>query len=90
MRAITSKDGDLLSIFDNINEETGADGATTRDNITSTSLIKMLFENHQAMKKVKIRGQIPLEHKIGICKTFEKVSKNLEFHFTLKKLVYNV
>ena len=40
MKSLTSKDGDLLSQFDNINE------GETEDNIRSTSLHKMLINNH--------------------------------------------
>ena len=36
MRVLTSKDGDLLSQFDDINEEVGADEDATSDNISST------------------------------------------------------
>ena len=32
--------------------------------------------------KGKIKGQLPLEHMFGFCKTFEKNTKNLGFHLT--------
>ena len=46
MRVISSRDADLLSQFDNINERVGADDAATAENIQSTSLNKMLITNH--------------------------------------------
>ena len=82
MRVLTSNDADLLSQFDNINEGNGdAD-------INSTSLKKMLIDNHdivgQEVNKGKIKGQLALENIFGFCKTFKKVTKNLGFHITLK------
>ena len=41
-----SKDGDLLSQFDNINEEKGVEDNATSDNIRSNSLNKMPINNH--------------------------------------------
>ena len=82
MRVFSSKDGDLLSQFDNINEGNGdAD-------FNSTSLKKMLIDNHdivgQEVNKGKIRGHLPLELIFGFCKTFEKVTKILGFHVTFR------
>ena len=78
MRVLTSKDGDLLSQFDNIHEGNGdAD-------FNSTSLKKILIDIHdiagQEVNKGKIRGQLPLEHIFGFCKSFKKTTKNLGFH----------
>ena len=85
MRLVSSRDGDLLSQFDNINEETGANEAATSDNIRSTSLNKMLFTNHEEnANRGKIKGQLPLEHIFGFCKTFKKFTKNLGFRITFK------
>ena len=73
MRAITSKDADLLSQFNNINEGNGdAD-------FNSTSLKKMLINNHDLADKGKIKGQLLLEHIFGFCKSFKKVTRNLGF-----------
>ena len=70
MRVLTSKDGDLLSQFDNINERNG------QADFNSTSLRKMLIDNHniagQEVNKGKIKGQLALENIIGFCKTFKK------------------
>ena len=82
MRVLTSKDGDLLSQFDNINEGNGdAD-------FNSTSLKKMLIDNHdkvgQEVNKVKIKGQLVLENIFSFCKTFKKVTENLGFHITFR------
>ena len=81
MRALTSKDGDLLSQFDNINEKVVLNNngtqndANTTEIIRNTSLKKMLIDNHnnvgQEVNKGKIKGQLPLEHIFGFCKTFK-------------------
>ena len=84
MRLVSSRNGDLLSQFDNINEEIGANEAATSDNIRSTFLNKMLITNHEAANRGKIKGQLPLKHIFGFCKTFEKVTKNLGFRITFK------
>ena len=84
MRIISSRDGDLLSQFDNINEEIGNDEAATSVNIRSTSLNKMLITNHEDANRGKIKGQLPLEHIFGFCKSFKKVTKNLGFRITFK------
>ena len=84
MRAITSKDGDLLPQFDNINEERGANEAATADIIRNASLKKIPNNNNQAANKGKTKRQLPLEHIFGFCKTITKITKNLEFHSTFK------
>ena len=63
MRVLFSKDGALLSQFDNINDGNGdAD-------FNSTSLKKMLIDNHdiagQEVNKGKIKGQLALENIFG-------------------------
>ena len=75
MRALTSKDGDLLSHFDQIDETPAASNYT--------SLKQMLINNHIEANRGKIRGQLLLEDIFGFCKTFKK-TKNLGFHITLK------
>ena len=82
MRVLFSKDGDLLSQFDNINEGNGdAD-------FNSTSLKKMLIDNHdiagQEAIKGKIKGQLELENIFGFCKSFKKITKNLGFHIIFR------
>ena len=79
MRVLTSKDGDLLSQFDNINE------GITNDYFDSTSLKKILIDNHDNdTDRGKIKVQLPLEHIFGFCKSFEKVTKNLGFEIIFK------
>ena len=78
MKTLTSKDGNLLSQFDNTNE------GETEDNIRSTSLHKMLINNHIEANRGKIRGQLLLEDIFGFCKTFKKITKSLGFLITLK------
>ena len=82
MRVLTSKDADLLSHFDNINEGNGdAD-------FNSTSLKKMLIDNHnvvgQEVNKGKTKAQLALENLFGFCKTFKKVTRSLGFHITFR------
>ena len=84
MRVVSSRDGDLLSQFDNVNEEISNDEAGTSDNICSTSLHKMLITNHEAVNRGKIKGQLLLEHIFGFCKTLKKLKKNLGFRITFK------
>ena len=84
MRSLSGKDGDLLSHFDIINEEIGADKNATSDNIRSTPLDKMLINNHIEANRGTIHGQLPLADVFGFCKTFKKKTKNLRFHITLK------
>ena len=79
MRVLTSKDGDLLSQFDNISE-----GNTDAD-FESTSLKNMLIDNHDNdADRGKIKAQLPLEHIFEFCKSFKKVTKNLGFEITFK------
>ena len=87
MRVMLNKDGDLLSQFDNYNEndipvlERLANlPPQTRD----TPHQKMLLNNHTDANKGKIKGYLYLEDIIGFWKTFKKVTKNLGFHLTFK------
>ena len=87
MRAISNEDGDLLSQFDNINEndipilERLADlPPQIRDSLHQ----KMLINNHTDANKGKIKGYLFLADIFGFCKTFKKVTKNLGFHLTFK------
>ena len=81
MRVLFSKDGDLLSQFDNIEGNGDAD-------FNSTSLKKMLIDNHniagQEANKGKIKGQLALENIFGFCKSFKKITKNLGFHIIFR------
>ena len=75
MRVLTSKDGDIISYFDKIDES----------QIYNASLKQRLINNHTvAANKGKITRQLPLEHIFGFCKTFEKVTKGLGFHISFK------
>ena len=87
MRAISNKNGDLLSQFDNINENDIPIVERLADlplQIRSTPHQKMLIDNHTDANKGKIKGYLYLEDIFGFCKTFEKVTENLGFHITLK------
>ena len=60
MRTLTGKDGHLLSQFHKINEQ------NTEAQFDSTSLKKMLFNNHtEVANKIKIKGQLALEKTFG-------------------------
>ena len=87
MRVISNKDGDLLSQFDNINEDdipVLERLAGLPPQIRSTPHQKMLINNHTDANKGKIKGYLYLEDIFGFCKTFKKVTKNLGFHLMLK------
>ena len=72
---ITGKDADLLSCFDENNE----------NEIDNTSLKQILSNNHEIdANKRKIKGQLPLEHTHGFCKLFKKITENLGIHLTFK------
>ena len=74
MRLITSKDGDLISRFDKINE----------NDIDKASLKQLLITNQEPAKSGKLKGQLPLELIFGFCKTFLKKTKKLRFQLTFK------
>ena len=79
MRSSTSNDGDLLSHFDKISER------NTAADFNGSAFKQMLIDNHTVeANKGKIKGQLPIEHVFGFCKTFEKITKNLGFHLTVK------
>ena len=87
MRAISNKDGDLLSQFDNINENDIPILNRLADlpvQIQSTPHQKMLINNHTDANRGKIKGYLYLEDIFGFCKTFKKVTKNLGIHLTFK------
>ena len=87
MRAISNKDGNLLSQFDNINEnDIPVPERLTNlpTQITSTPHQKMLINNHTDANRGKIKGYLYLEDVLGFCKTFKKVTKNLGFHLQFK------
>ena len=87
MRAISKKDGDLLSQFDNVNENDIPVLNRLADlpvQIRDTPYQKMLINNHTDANKGEIRGYLYLEDNFGFCKTFEKVTKNLCFHLSFK------
>ena len=77
MRQLTSKIGDLLSHFDEIDE--------SQAETENTSLKHLLINNHDlAANKSKIKRQLPLEYIFGVCQTFKKVTKQSSFHLTFK------
>ena len=87
MRAISNKDGDLLSQFDNINENDIPILERLADlppQIRDLPHQKKLINNHTDANNGKIKGYLYLEDIFGFCKTFKKVNKNLGFHLTFK------
>ena len=87
MRAISNKDVDLLSQFDNINENDIPVLNRLADlpvQIRDTPHQKMLGNSHTDANKAKIKGHLYLEDIFGFCKTFKKVTNNLGFHLTFK------
>ena len=76
-RALTSKDGDLLSQFDKTDE--------SQDEIENTSSHHLLINNHNvSANKSKIKGQLVLELIFEFCWPFKKVTKQVGFHLTFK------
>ena len=87
LRAMSNKDGDLLSQFDNIKENDIPVLNRLADlpvQIRDTPHQKMLINNHTDVNKGKIKGYLYLEDIFGFCKTFKKVAKNLGFHLTFR------
>ena len=87
MRAISNKDGDLMSQFDNINENDIPileRLVNLPPQIRDTPHYKMLIDNHTDANRGKIKGYLYLEDIFGFCKTFKKVTKNLGFHLIFK------
>ena len=87
MRAISNKDGDLISQFDNINENDIPileRLVNLPPQIRDTPHYKMLIDNHIDANRGKIKGYLYLEDIFGFCKTFKKVTKNLGFHLIFK------
>ena len=87
MRAISNKDGDLISQFDNINENDIPVLNRLADlpvQIRDTPHQKMLINNHIEANRGKIKGYLYLEDIFGFCKTFKKVTKNLGCHISFK------
>ena len=93
MRAISNKDGDLLSQFDNFNENDIPVLNRLADlpvQIRDTPHQKMLINNHTDANRGKIKGYLYLEDIFGFCKTFKKVTKNYDFIFNLKQMIYRI
>ena len=87
MRAISNKDGDLLSQFDNINENDIPFFNRLADllvQIRETPHQKMLINNPTDANKGKIKGNFYLEDIFGFCKTFKKVTENLGLHLSFE------
>ena len=75
MRNLTSKDGDFYSYF----------GEIKKNNNNKKTLREILTDNPaKEANKAELLGQLPLEHIMRFCKTFEKVTKNLDFNILLK------
>ena len=90
MRAISDKDGDLLSHFDKIKENDIPVLQRLADlppQIRDTTYQKMLINNQTDANKGKIKGYLSLEDIFGFCKTFKKITKNLGFPILFKKIL---
>ena len=76
MRLLTSEDSGLSSPFDKNGEKAHDD---------NNPLKQKLIDNHaEEVNKGKVKGQLPLEHTFGFCKSFENITKNLGFNLTFK------
>ena len=76
MRLVTQKDGDLSTKFDEIDE--------SEDEINSSSLKKILIDNHTEANRGLIGGHPPLEYIFGFARSFEKITKALGFELDLR------
>ena len=76
MRLLTSKDNYLSSYFDKNGEAV----------IDDENTLKQIIFNNQAVEanKGKIKGHLALEHILGFCNTFKKVTKNLGYQLKFK------
>ena len=87
MRVISYKDGDLLSQFDNNNENDILDFERLADvppQIKSIPHQKMLIINHIDPNEGKLKGYFYLEDIFGFLEGFKKLTKILGFHLMLK------
>ena len=64
MRLVTQKDGDLSTYFEIIDEN--------EDEINSSSLKKILTDNHAEVNRDLRGGHLPLEHISGFAQSFKK------------------
>ena len=83
MRAISNRDGNLLSQYDNIKENDIQILEKLQDlpkQIGDTPHQKKLINKYTDANK----GFLYLEDIFGFCKTFKKLTKNLGFHKTFK------
>ena len=65
MRSLTIQNGELLSHFHKIND------GDTNASINNTSLKQMFFDTFSVSRnRRRNKGQLPLEHIFGFCKTF--------------------
>ena len=77
MRLLTSKDGDILSYFEKIDE--------SQIGIQAYSLIRNFFDNQEVLAdRGKVKEPSPLEPNFDFCKTFKKIRKNSGFHPNLR------
>ena len=84
---ISNKDGDLLSQFDNFNENDIPVLQKLADlppQIKSIRHQKMFKNNHTDATKGRIKGYLYLQVIFGFCTSFKKVTKSLGFHLMLK------
>ena len=87
MGVISNKDGDLLSQFDNFNENDIPVLNRLADlpvQIRNTPHQKMLINNQTDANKGKIKGYLYLEDMFGFCETFKKVTRDLGFQLTFR------
>ena len=92
LKATSKKDGDILSQFDNINENDIPILERLADlpvQIRDTTHQQRLVNNHTDANKGKTKGYLYLKDVFGFCKTFKKVTKNVGFHLTFTS-VYHI
>ena len=76
IRLVTQKGGDLFTFFDITDE--------SEDEINSSSLKKILIDNHTEADRGLIRCHLPLEYIFSFARSFKKITKRLGFELDLR------
>ena len=87
MKVVSNKVEDLLSQFDNINENDIpilSRITDLRTQVRSTPHQNLLIDNHIDANKDKSKGFLYLEDIFGFCRSFKNVTKNLGCLLMLK------
>ena len=81
MRLVTQKDGDLSTYFEIIDEN--------EDEINSSSLKKILTDNHAEVNRDLRGGHLPLEHISGFAQSFKKKQNDYDLNWLYENQIGN-